>query len=201
MNMWSKFTTITSRRRYNKLLWGLVKTCDLVCRALPCNYLNSQNSTKIKDCLEGKRCRWNLFLMRPVRWEATLMGKLPFPAILIAALLPRNCLCALWDAPPYPHPPTPPPPHLTCGVPTAASPLPSLLDETHSAGCPQSGGDGTWVTHAGDSGSPRVSLGFQASYASANIAIPAVDRQNLTSDQRWASGCSTAEKPWDNQDQ
>lgn len=36
-----------------------------------------------------------LLLMRPVRCDATLMGKLPFPAILIAALLPRNSLCAL----------------------------------------------------------------------------------------------------------
>ena len=98
------------------------------------------------------------------------------------------CTVRCSPLPPLPHPP---PPQLTCGVPTAASPLPPLLDETHSAGCPQSGGDGTWVTHAGDSGSTRVSLGFQASCASGNTAIPAVDRQNLTSDQRWASGCSS----------
>ena len=145
MNMWSKFTTITSRRRYNSLLWGLVKTCHLVCRVLPCNYLNSQNSTKIKDRLQGKRCRWNLFLMRPVRCEATSVGKLPFPAILTATLLPRNCFCALWeDAPHSPDPPHTHTPQLhptDCAVLTGAFPLPPLLDKTHSLGCPQPGGD------------------------------------------------------------
>lgn len=131
-----------------------------------------------------------LLLMRPVRCDATLMGKLPFPAILIAALLPQEFLVCIVRrcSPLNSHPThTPANPH---GMRCLQEPFhsPPLSDKTHNAGCPQSGGDRDHHTHAGNSGSPRVSLGFQASCASANIAIPAVDSiGTLTSDQRWVS--------------
>lgn len=163
MNMWSKFTTITSEEGTTGYFGAWIKTCDLVWRTLPCNCWILQKFNQDQRPSEREGADETSSLNETCQMWCHFNGKAALPSHPDSCFISRIPCVHCEKMLPLPPPHTPQLTPTECGVLTGTFPLPPLLDKTHNAGYFSSLGNWSGPgSHMQETvARQRVSLGFR----------------------------------------